>query len=113
MTITISQLFAPTVLTTSAATLYTLPTLAGTALPNLRVRFANTSGGAVTITAYAIQSGGSASAGTCCANAESIAANNHLDLDIPTLTAGGFFQALCSANTSCTVSQLQGTLYNP
>jgi len=113
LTITITQLFAPTVLSTGAATIYTVPSTPPSVLPNLRVRFVNTTAGPVTITAFAIQPGGAAGTANCVANAESIAANAHLDLDIPVLPSGGFFQAQASANTSVTVSELAGVLFTP
>lgn len=113
MAVNITQLFAPAQLTTSAATYYTVPTTpTDITLKNLRVRFANTGTATVSITAYAIQSGGTASASNCVANNESIAPNTHLDLDIPMLAAAGFFQALASAATSVTVSCLDGVLFS-
>jgi hypothetical protein len=112
MTITYSQLFAPTVLTTSAATLFTAPaTLTTTLLRGGRIRFTNTTAGAVTVTAHAIPSGGSAAAGNMFLQAKSIAANDYLDTDVPMLGPGGFVQALASANTSVTASALSGSYF--
>lgn len=109
----VTQLFTPTVLTTGAVAIYTAPaTPTTTAISRLRARFTNTTVGSVSVTAYAIPSGGSAGVGNCCANAEAIAANNHLDLDIPVLGPGDKFEALASAGTSITVSQLGGVIFS-
>lgn len=113
MALTIKQLFEPTVLTTGAATLYTCPASPPTSvLPNGRVRFTNTTGGAVTITAYAVPSAGTAGAGNCFAFQEAIGPNAHADYDVPMLAAGDFLQALASAGTSITATALQGVVYN-
>ncbi len=113
MAVQITPLFAPTVLTGSAAAIYTAPASPTTvAVTRLRVRFTNTTAGPISVTAYAVPSAGSPAAGNCCANAESIAANNHLDLDIPVLGPGGIFEAFASAVTSITVSQLDGVIFS-
>lgn len=107
----IGQLFEPTVLGTGAATLFSTPASpTSSVLVNARIRFANTSGGTVTVTAYAVPSGGAAGPGNCFCNAESIAPNNHADYDVPVLKASDFLQALASAATSVTVSALSGTV---
>jgi hypothetical protein len=113
MTISYSALFAPTVLTTSAATLFTAPsTPTTTLLRGGRMRFTNTTGGAVTVTAHAIPSGGSAAPGNMFLNAKSVAANDYLDIDIPILGPGGFVQALAGANTSITAFALAGSYFS-
>lgn len=113
MAVQIPQLFDPVVLTTSAAAIYTAPASpASIAVSGIKVRFTNTTAGSVSVTAYAVPSAGTAGAGNCCANAEAIAANNHLDLVIPVLGPGDFFSALASAGTSITVSQLSGTIFS-
>ena len=113
MALTFIRLFAPTVLTTSAATLYTCPASPVTSvLKNGRVRFTNTTAGAISVTAYAVPVAGSAAAGNCFLNAESISPNSHLDVDIPTLSTGDFLQALASANTSITATEVGGVLFS-
>ena len=113
MTINISQLFAPAVLTGSAVTYYTVPAApASNTLINGRVRFSNTTTGVVTVTAYAIQSGGSASAANAFMTLEGVPANAHVDVDLPLLGAGGFFQALAGATTSITVLCLGGVIFS-
>jgi len=69
-----TNLFAPTLLTGSAATFYTVPsTPAGVVLYQGRVRFTNTDSASHAVTMYAIPSGGTASATTECLPAYSIA----------------------------------------
>jgi hypothetical protein len=113
MALTFTQLFAPTVLAAAAAAIYTCPASpTTTVLKNGRVRFTNTSATAVTVTAYAVPNAGAAGPGNCFLNAESIAANAHMDVDIPTLAAGDAFQAFASAATSITASEIGGVLFS-
>jgi hypothetical protein len=113
MALTFTQLFQPAQLTTSAAGYYTCPASPGsTVLKNGRVRFTNTSASAVAVTAYAVPKGGSAGVSNMFLNAESIAPNAHMDVDIPTLASGDMFQALASAATSVTVSEIGGVLFS-
>ena len=113
MALTFTRLFAPTVLTGTAATLYTCPASpTSNVVKNGRVRFTNTSAAPVTVTAYAVPLAGTAAAGNCFINAESIAANAHLDVDFPSLAAGDFLSALASAGTSITVTEIGGVLFS-
>lgn len=114
MSITYSNFFAPTVLTTSAATL-------GSAVPSTptssllrggRIRFTNTTAGAVTVTAYAVPSAGTAAAGNAFVSAKSVAANDYLDVDVPIMPAGAFIQALAGAATSITAHMISGGIYS-
>lgn len=106
MTITFSQLFAPNqVNNASAETLYTVPATPTTSiLRNCRVRFANTTGAAVTITAWA----GTAVDGNCFLPVTSIAAYDYLDTDVPVIDAGGTLRAQAGAATSITATCLDG-----
>lgn len=113
MAVQVIRLFAPTVLTTSAATLYTAPAAAtspNALVSRIRVRFANTTNAPVTVTAYAIESGGTAAAGNQCVPGVSVAANAVADFDMPELGPAGFIQALASAGTSITASCLNAVL---
>lgn len=113
MTITYSSLFAPTVLTTSAATLFTAPSSPTTTIfRGGRIRFTNTTAGAITVTAHAIPAAGTAADGNAFVKAKSIAANDYLDIDVPMLAAGGFVQALASAGTSITAHPLAGSYFS-
>lgn len=113
MAVSISQLFVPSLLTASAVTIYTVPTLPATStLARGRIRFSNTDTVTRAVTAYAIQSGGSAVAGNCFLNAESISANAYLDIDLPVLAAGGFIQALADLTNKVSVSELDGVIFS-
>jgi hypothetical protein len=106
MAITFSQLFAPNqVNNASAETLYTVPSSPTTnILRNGRVRFANTTAGAVTITAWA----GAATDDNCFLPVTSIAAYGFLDTDVPVIAAGGTLRAQAGAATSITATCLDG-----
>lgn len=108
MAITFSKLFAPAQLTTGVATYYTVAS--PNKLINARVRFANVTAGAVTVTAHAVPSGGSASDTNAFLKAYSVAANGYLDIDLPVMTAGDTFQALAGAGTSISVHAISGVL---
>jgi hypothetical protein len=113
MSITYSNFFAPTVLTTSAATLFTVPATPTTMLlRGGRVRLTNTTAGPITVTAYAVPSGGSAADGNAFVKAKSVAANDYLDIDLPVMPAGAFLQALASASTSITAHMLSGSYFS-
>lgn len=113
MTINISQLFAPAQLGTSLATYLTIPsTPASNTLMNGRVRFTNTTSGAVTVTAHAVESGGSASDSNAICKDKSIPANDFTDIDLPLMGIGDFFQAKAGAATSITVSCLGGIIFS-
>lgn len=113
MALTFSQLFTPVQLPNAAAVLFTMPTLPDTTvLKNGRVRLTNTSGGAVTVTLYAAASATASGAANCCLNAVSIAANNYLDIDLPTLKAGDTLRGLASAATSITMHEIGGVLFS-
>lgn len=106
-TLTFKQLFAPNQVDNAAPeTLYTCP--ANTITRNLRVRFANTTAGAVTIKAWAVPSAGSAADSNVCLPTYSIGANSYIDVDIPILGGGDFVQAQASAATSITATCLDG-----
>src|ERR1700722_17020004 len=106
-----TNLFAPTLLTGSAATFYTVPsTPAGGVLYQGRGRFTNTDSASHAVTMYAIPSGGTASATTECLPAYSIAPTGYLDLDMPMLTAGGFYQAFADTPSKVSVTPLSGVL---
>ncbi len=109
MPISFAPLFDPNVVNDAAPeTLYTVPSPASSILRNARVRFANTTAGAVTIKVWSVPSGGSAVDGTVCLPEKSIAANDYLDVDIPTLGVGGTIRAQAGAANSITASCLGG-----
>jgi len=111
MSVSIGVLFQPTVITASAATIYTVPgSPSTTTLINGRVRFTNTSNATQAVTWYAVPSGGTAGAGNCQGNAETLSANTHVDLDVPLMGPGGFIQALAGNASTVTMSALAGII---
>lgn len=109
-TYTQTQLFAPAALTTSAVAYIAAIAAPSKYLINAKVRFTNITAGAITVTAYAVQSGDSPVDANAFMKAESIPANSHVDVPVPVLATGGTMQALASAGTSITISFLAGTL---
>lgn len=113
MTISYSSFMTATVLTTSAATLFTVPaTPTTTLLRGGRVRLTNTTGGPVTATLYAVPSAGTAADGNAILKGKSIAANDYLDIDLPIMPAGSFLQGLAGAATSITAHALNGSYFS-
>ena len=112
MAVLVANLVNPVQVTTSTATLYTVPsTPSSTVLGRARIRFTNTDTGSHSITAYAVPSGGSATVTTCFLNAEAIAANSHLDSDVPLLGPGGTIQAKADA-ADISAAPLDGILFS-
>jgi hypothetical protein len=113
MAVQVANLFVPVVLTTSAANIYVAPaTPTSLIVARIRVRFSNTSNASVSVTAYAIPTGGTALASNECLPGVAIAANAYLDVDIPVLAPGGAFAAMATAATSITVAQLDGVIFS-
>lgn len=111
MTIQFISLFPPVQVATTPQLLYTVPaTPTASILRNARVRFANTTGGAVTIEAWSVPSGGSATDVNCCLPETSISANSYLDVDIPVIASGGSIRAKASSASSITATSLDGFL---
>jgi hypothetical protein len=110
MALTFSQLFASKQVNNAAPdTLFTVaasPT--NTILRNGRIRFANTTAGAVTIKAWAVPAAGTAADANVFLPTLSLTANTYADVDMPVLGAGGFVQAQASAAASITASMLDG-----
>lgn len=120
MALQVLQLFGATLLTTGNTTLYQVPgpntTPTGPAssvLKNAAVRFSNVSANAATVTAYAVQGGGTTGlTSDCFLNAYSIAPNSYLDIDVPMLGAGGFLSAAASATSAIIATALDGVLFS-
>lgn len=112
MTVIPTQMFLPTVLTTSPATLFTSNIGATTGVfMRGRIRFANTSASAVTVNAWGIPSGGTEANGNNFCPNQSIPAGQFLDVDVPVLAFGGFIQASASAASAVTAHSLDGVLF--
>lgn len=110
MALTIAQLFAPVQLAAAAAVIYTMP--ATGVLKNGRVRLTNNSGVAVPVTLYAAPSAAASAPANCCLNAKSIAANDYLDVDIPTLTGGDTFRGFAGTAAVITIHEMGGVIYS-
>jgi hypothetical protein len=107
------KLFVPTLLTGSAATIYTMPaTPVTTVMKNLRVRLTNTDTSARAVTLYAVPAAGSASATNMFLPAVSIPAGGYLDVDVPTLKFSDFLQGFASTTSVVNIQELGGTLYS-
>lgn len=114
MTVQVIQMFEPTVLTTSAATLYTVTGtgVTSTVLGRGRIRFTNPTGSAVAVTAYAVPFGGTAGAGNVFCPALSVAGGSNLDIDVPALNYGDFIQAFASAGSAIVALALDGVMFS-
>ena len=111
MAISIGVIFLPTLLTGSAAVIYTVPASPATStLVNGRVRFTNTTTGSIAVTLYAVPAAGSPGAGNCQMNAEALAANAHVDVDLPIMGAGATIQAFAGTASDITISCIAGAL---
>lgn len=110
MPLSFTQLFAPKQVNNAAAdTLYTVPaTPTNSTLRNGMLRFSNTTSGAVTIKAWAVQAAGSAADSNVFLPTTSLNANTYLDTPVPVMAAGGILQAQAGAATSITVTCLDG-----
>ena len=113
MTTSYSKFMAPTVLTASAATMFTVPVIpASTLFRGGRMRYTNTTAAATTVTVYAVPFGGAAALGNCILFAKTIAANDYLDFDLSILGAGDFYQALSGIASSVTATMLAGSYFS-
>lgn len=114
MTITYIQLFEPITLTTSVQTIYTVPNTPTTnLLRGGRIRFANSSGSAVQISAYAVPAGSTTEApGNVFAPNLSVPSNGFIDVDVPLLGPGDSIQALAGSGSAITVSAINGALFS-
>jgi hypothetical protein len=112
MALTFGRLFPPTVVATGTAnTLYTVPSDPSTTIARgVRVRFSNTTAGAITVRVWAVPDAGSTADSNTALPTTSIAANGYLDIQISVLAAGDTLRALASAATSITATCLDGFL---
>lgn len=110
MALSFYQLFAAKQVNNAAVdTLFTVPAApAASILRNGRVRFSNTTAGAVTIKAWGVPAAGAAGDTNVILPTVSIPANDYIDFDVPILAAGAFMQAQAGAATSITASHVDG-----
>jgi len=102
--IAIKNIVVPAQLTTSAATYYTVT--ANTKCEIRKLTFCNTTAGAVSVTVYLVNSGGSANDAATVTKTRLLAAGETWscsDAIGHVLEAGGTIQALASANTSISI----------
>lgn len=113
MAVLITSLFASSQLTGSATTFYTVPSQpTTTVLSRGRVRFTNTDSASHAITAYAVPSGGAAGVGNVFMDAESVAANSHVDVDLPLMGPGATLQAFADTASKVTILPIDGVLFS-
>jgi hypothetical protein len=110
MTISVSKLFQPTVLSVAGETLFTMPTTpASSVLKNARMSVCNTSASARTVSFY---TSAAATAASCFVSARSIAAGETVYIDIPTMAPGDVLVGKADAAASITVHEAGGILYS-
>lgn len=112
MALSFPKLFQPKQVNNAAVdTIYTVPaTPNSNTLRNARLRFANTTAGAVTIKAWAVPSAGASADSNVMLPTKSINANDFIDVDVPTMVAGDIIQAQSGAAASITVHAIDGFL---
>lgn len=113
MAFNLQKLFQPVQLTASLATIFTAaanPTT--TIISRLRVRFTNTDTVQRAVTCNVVPNGGAAGASNQVLNAETIAPNSHLDVDLPTMAAGDFLQASADVTLKVTLHQLDEVTFS-
>lgn len=111
-TLTLAKLFEPAQLGATLATYYTVPTPTTTLLRGGVLRFTNTTAGPITIDAHLVPKSGTAGDSNAIAKGKSVAANDYLDIEVPTAKEGDFIQAKASAATSITIHALSGNLFS-
>jgi hypothetical protein len=109
MTVQVIQMFPPTVLTATAAPLYT--NNAVSVLVRGRIRFTNTSALPVQVTAYAVPSGGTAGAANEFCPGLAVPANSNLDIDVPVLNPSDFIAAFAGTASVITALSLDGVSF--
>jgi len=114
MTISYLQLFEPVVLTTSDQILYTVPLTPTTnLLRGGRIRFSNSNGSAVQISAYSVPASATPeSPGNVFAPNISVPSNGFIDVDVPLLGPGDSIQAVAGLSNAITVSAINGALFS-
>jgi hypothetical protein len=112
-TVSYPVLFAPTLLTTAAQTLFTVDASPTTIqLRGMRLRVTNKTNATHTVTIYTVPSGDTVTDNDACTQ-KSISAYDILDIDVGVIYAGGTLQALADANSSLIISALGGAYYVP
>lgn len=110
MVISYPKLFEPAQLGTSAAVYYTVP--AASTLRAGRIRITNTTGTAATVSINCIPSGDASGDDNSIVKAQSIAANDFKDYDLPIMAAGDTLEALSGTVTALTIHAIDGVLFS-
>jgi hypothetical protein len=110
MALTFGKLFGSKQVNNAAPdTLFIAPASpANSIVRNARIRFANTTVGAVTVKAWAVPVSGSPGDANVMLPTTSIPANSYIDVDVPALSAGDFVQAQAGAASSITALNIDG-----
>lgn len=113
MAIAYAKFFQPTLLTTSLATIYTVPaTPAGNLLRNARIRLTNFTTSAATARVHAIPSAGSASTTNAFFYDITVPADDYVDVDVPIMAAGDFIQALAGTASAINIQAIAGGIFS-
>lgn len=113
MAITYSKFFEPTVLTTSAATIFTVPASpASNLLRGGRVRLTNTTTSAKTARLHAVPAAGALADANAFFFDQTVPANGYVDIDVPIMKAGDFLQGLASATPGVQISAIAGGIFS-
>lgn len=112
-TLTIQQLFTPVVLGTSSGVIFSMPTNPATStLKNARMRLTNTTGATASVTLYVAPSATASAPANCFMSARSVAANDSIEVDIPTMAAGDTLRGLSGTAASITCHEMGGVIYS-
>jgi hypothetical protein len=107
-----SQLFPLQQVGTSAGTLFTVPANpSSTVLRNCVLRFANTTGSAATIKAWAVPAAGSAADANVYLPTKTINPNDYIDVAVPQVGAGAIIEAIAGTGSAITVAPMSGFFY--
>ncbi len=113
MAISYQKLFPPTLLTTSDATIYTVPSVpASTLLRNARVRLTNFTTVATTGRVHAVPSAGSISTTNAFFYEITVPANDYVDVDVPIMAAGDTIQARAGTTSAVNIQAISGGLFS-
>lgn len=109
MALSFTQLFALQQVGNSPTTLLTVTaTPSSNLLRNGRIRFSNTTGAAVTITAWCVPAAGAEGNANVFFPVKSVPANDYIDVDVPQAKAGDIIKAQAGAAASITAAPLDG-----
>lgn len=113
MAIAYQKFFPPTLLTTSDATIYTVPSVpATTLLRNARVRLTNFTASATTARVHAVPNGGSIGTTNTFFYDVTIPADDYVDVDVPIMAAGDTIQARAGTASAVNIQAISGGLFS-